>query len=184
MCQRISYSKLKETDFYTFFNLSEINISYQEIPWHSKIILLKPGGFQPFIDISFHTSNDQIFKASLSLDRNWIGDEKSINPFAKDITKSFLMALLPEELNQEFKIMLVQGIWNTKGNQDRVLCIDEVIHSWESSNQDIKKYINVFKGIDVQHETNFEYLRIKMINEYDKIRSSIWFNLNLSWKEE
>ena len=184
MCQRISYSKLKETDFYTFFNLSENNISYQEIPWHSKIIFLKPGGFQQFIDISFHLLNDQILKASLSLDRNWIGDEKSINPFAKDITKSFLMALLPNEPNPEFKIMIVQGIWNTKGSQDRILCIDEVIHSWESSNPEIKKFINVFQGIDVQHESNFEYLSLEMINEFDKNKNSIWFNLNLSWKVE
>ncbi len=184
MCQRISYSKLKETDFYTFFNLSESNISYQEIPRHSKIILLKPGGFQKFIDISFHISNEQICKASLSLDRNWIGDEKSINPFAKDITKSFLMALLPEELDQEFKLMLIQGIWNTKGSQDRILCIDEVIHSWESSNPEVKRFINVFKGIDIQHEINFEWLKLKMINEFDKNKNSIWLNLNLSWNEK
>ncbi|MFX1338212.1 MAG: hypothetical protein ACFFDK_06365 [Promethearchaeota archaeon] len=183
MCQRVIYSKLKETDFFTFFNLSEINRSYQEIPQNSKLILLKPGGFQQFIDIFFHISDDQIIKASLSLDRNWIGDERSINPFAKDITKSFLMALLPEELNQEFKIMLVQGIWNTRGSQDRILCIDEVIHNWESSNPEIKSFIEVFQGIIIHHEIKFECLKLKMTNEFDENTNSTWFNLNISWNE-
>ncbi|TFG15812.1 MAG: hypothetical protein EU535_01030 [Promethearchaeota archaeon] len=184
MCERVSYSKLKDTDFFTFFNLSEINRIDQNIPRNSKTILLKPGGFQQFIDISFQISNDQIFKACLSLDRNWIGDEKSINPFAKDITKSFLMALFPEGLNQEFKMMLVQGIWNMKGSQDRIFCIDEVILNWESSNPDIKKFINIFQGIDIHHEIDFKLLSIQMFNEFDKTKNSIWFHLNLSWNDE
>lgn len=183
MYQKVSYSKLKETDFFSFFNLNEIQRFNLKTPKPSKKILLKPGGFQDFIDICFHILNDQIILASLSLDRNWIGNDRSINPFAKDITKSFLMALLPELANEEFKIMLVQGIWNMKGSEDRIYCIDQVIHNWESSDLEVNKFINVFQGIDDQFEKEIYNLSLKMVNDFYNIKNSVWLNIILSWNE-
>lgn len=183
MLQGISYSKLKKTDFFIFFNLSEIQIFNLNTSQYSKKILLKPGGFQDFIDICFHISNDRIILASLSLDRNWIGNVRSINPFAKDITKSFLMTLLSKQVNEEFKIMLVQGIWNMKGSEDHIYCIDKVIHNWESSNLEVKKFINVFQGVDDQFKKDFGSVSLTMINDFYSSKNSIWLNIILSWNE-
>lgn len=88
----VNYDELKGSDFYQFFNIKE-----QKITNEGKYtrIEVKTGGFREYIDIIFYLNeNREIEKGILLLDRNWIGNEQSINPFGKDIAKSFILAVI------------------------------------------------------------------------------------------
>ncbi len=139
----MKYNNLKETEFFHFFNFQEVKspkISSREIS-------LKPGGFQEHIDLDLDLNNKgEIIKTYLLLDRDWIGNEISINPFGKDISKSFFDVFLPEITDDEFKPALISSLWNLKGSKDTVICIDKVIHAWESSNMDVKAFLDVYRG--------------------------------------
>jgi hypothetical protein len=161
MIQKFQYSKIKESDFYNFFNLSEKSMI-------GNLISLKPGGFQKHIDFLFKVENDLIYEAILSLDRAWIGNDESVNPFAKDITKSFISALFPDALDQEFKLELIQAIWNIKGRQDRVYCIDEAVYNWETANAQIKLFLEVFRGNQGIVSFSSEFFSLKMENRLEK----------------
>ena len=89
----IKYSELQQSEFFSFFNISEIKI--EKTPELTEIRYLKPGGFQEFIDILFKIKDDEIKEAQLILERSWIGNHKKINPFGTDITKSFIEAITP-----------------------------------------------------------------------------------------
>lgn len=166
MLSGITYTRLRETDFYSFFNLREIKREYHENEIIS--IFLKPGGFQEFIDIFVQIRRDVIIKAILELDRKWIGDITRLNTFAQDITKSFIGALISDEVG-DFKLLLVQGIWNLKGTQDRIICLDEVVRNWESVNPQIKKILDVYRGIKLSYEISFEKVILSIFNELDKV---------------
>ena len=168
MHSRITYTQLKKTDFYSFFNLREIKREYNENEIVS--IFLKPGGFQEFIDITVQIKRDVIIKAMLELDRKWIGDITHLNAFAQDITKSFIGAFLLDEIG-DFKLLLVQGIWNLKGTRDRIICLDEVVRNWESVNPQIKKILDVYRGNKKCYEISFEKVILSIFNEIDKVEN-------------
>lgn len=164
MCTKIKYSFLKETDLYTFFNLREVKVEeYLANPNH-KLYTLKTGGFQNHIDMEIDVLEDDILKAVLYLDREWIGNEKNINPFGKDLMKSFLVTLIPPEVNKEFKIFLVESIWNLKGDEDIVICMDKVMKSWENCDITVKKYLDVYRGIKRKTSLEIEDFYLKMEN--------------------
>lgn len=80
---------MKDREFFTFFNLTESDENRTE----KKTIIknLKPGGFQEYIDIQLMlNSQEEITQATISLERSWTGNADSLNPFAKDIVKSFI----------------------------------------------------------------------------------------------
>ncbi|TFF94099.1 MAG: hypothetical protein EU544_04920 [Promethearchaeota archaeon] len=179
MTQQFLYSQFKETDFFQFFNLNEVG---RERVAGNERISLKPGGFQEHIDIILDISENLISEARLYLDRIWIGDENSINSFAKDICKSFLAALIPDALNQEFKISLVQGIWNMRGRKDRVICLDKVILNWEDSNPQVKQFLEVIRGTKVSASIELGILRIIMENLREKETGKERLYIKLIWK--
>jgi len=179
MAQQFLYSQFKETDFFQFFNLNAVE--REGITGNEKISL-KPGGFQDHIDIIINISENLISEARLYLDRIWIGDENSINSFAKDIGKSFLAALIPDALNQEFKISLVQGIWNMRGKKDRVICMDKVIRNWEDFNPQVKQFLDVFRGTKLSASIELVILRIMMENVQEKETGKERLYIKLIWK--
>ena len=175
----LSWEQLKQTDFYSFFNLSEIT---QEKVSEGKIIkYVKPGGFQEHINLRFWIKEEIIIKALLELDRAWIGNASHLNPFANDITKSFLSALLPDEL-QEFKIVLVQNIWNLRGSEDIVICLDEVVRKWEDAHPKIKKFLDVYRGITEFNEKNLENLTLTMRNQGNEKEGKNLFFTIITWR--
>jgi len=181
MCQKISYSEFKGTDFFNFFNLKEVNTIIDGNKRNLTGIYLKPGGFQEHVDIQLKILHEEILNAVLILDREWIGNEKSINPFGKDIAKSFLAALIPDALNQEFKILLVQSLWNLKGDEDRIMCIDEVIKNWEDASPDVKVFLEVYRNKKDRAVKNFENLTIMMENKKDPFTKKNRLYIRLNW---
>ncbi|MBN1799953.1 MAG: hypothetical protein JW891_00510 [Candidatus Lokiarchaeota archaeon] len=166
----MKYEALKNTDFFSFFNFQEsefFNLSF-------KGICLKPGGFQEYIDLILCLDNEEeIVQAFLYLDREWIGNEASINPFGKDISKSFIDALYPKDLNDEFKPSLITSLWNLKGTKDTIICLDKVIQAWENSDSQVKAFLDAYRGslkeVSKKNNDNVE-IRMKNLIENGKNR--------------
>ena len=173
MSGNLKYSELKNTDFFNFFNLKEgANI---EISENSRKISFKPGGFQEFIDISIEIKNDIVNKSYLILDQNWIGNSDTINPFGKDITKSFIATFISPEIKSEFRDSLITSLWNLKGSKDVVICMDKVVKAWEESDIEVKKFLDVYRGFETMARKIMNNIEIMMenIKENNKIRLEI-----------
>ncbi|MHA1782075.1 MAG: hypothetical protein ACTSUL_01465, partial [Promethearchaeota archaeon] len=100
----IRYSDFLKSDFFNFFNFSEI--LHEKFQEEKELLKLKPGGFREFIDLELILMKGKIIEAILYLDRNWVGDEFSLNPFAKDIAKSFVGTFFPPGVDDEFGLIL------------------------------------------------------------------------------
>ncbi|TFG08517.1 MAG: hypothetical protein EU539_02205 [Promethearchaeota archaeon] len=138
-----SYSELKKSDFFEFFNLREIE--RQKLSKTVKKIKLKPGGFQEHIDIEFKVKNDLLVSAKLILDRQWIGSAKTINPFGKDIAKSFIVAVIPSEERESVR-NLVHFLFNLRGNEDIIIPVQKVYQFYEKSEPEIEPFLDVYRN--------------------------------------
>ena len=140
----MSLTELEKTDFYTFFNLREIKPTKSS----SDSIIFKPGGFQEYITIEINIDGQKsIYGAHLFLDREWVGNSESINPFGKDIVKSFIGTFILSKVNHEFRDSLITSLWNMKGTKDTIICIDKVVKGWEDSNIEIKDFLDVYRNL-------------------------------------
>ncbi|MBD3191839.1 MAG: hypothetical protein GF308_14425 [Candidatus Heimdallarchaeota archaeon] len=142
MATQVLYSAIQQSEFFDFFNCHEIN----SITLSSSLVVkkVKPGGFQEYIDLEFHLKGDEIEKAQLILDRSWIGDQKHVNPFAKDITKSFIATIVPS--NEKHLVeSLVEHLFRLKGYKDIVYYIHQK-EPLPSPSSEILQVVDVFLG--------------------------------------
>lgn len=144
MFSKIKYTELKKTEFWSFFGIKEkesVDLGSGKI---KKII--KPGGFQEFVDIEFHVNEqDEVFKAILRLHRSWVGDDKHLNPFAQDISKSFIEALTSAADMPNVKD-LIDIMFKVHGSQDHVISIYSEIKV-DTLKRDIKNIIDTMLGV-------------------------------------
>ncbi len=159
--------ELMETDFYTFFNLYEIH-PVNPLP---SFLVFKTGGFQEYITIEIHIDEQKnINGAILILDRDWIGNANSINPFGKDIAKSFIATFIPQPVQGEFRETLLTSLWNMKGTEDTIICIDKVVKIWEDSDIEVKDFLDVYRDIKIEARKVIDghELIMKNVNEAKK----------------
>jgi len=160
-------SELQQSDFYTFFNLHEITTTKTS----KNNIILKPGGFQEYISIEIKIDEQEnVNEAILILDHEWIGNIELINPFGKDIAKSFIGTIIPPKVNSEFRDSLITSLWNMKGTKDVIICIDKVVRGWEDSNLDVKAFLDVYRNLNNEAKKildNYELI-MKNVNEDGK----------------
>lgn len=142
MSTKVLYSKIQNSEFFDFFNCHEIN----SITCSSSLVIkkVKTGGFQEFIDLEFHLNQDEIIKAVLTLDRSWIGDPKHVNPFAKDIAKSFIAAIVPLE-EKHLVDSLVRHLFRLKGYKDVIYYIHQK-EKLPSPSSEVIQVLDVFLG--------------------------------------
>jgi hypothetical protein len=139
----LTYQDLQSTDFFTFFNCSEIASKEEQ---GLTVKELKTGGFQEAIDLSFKLdASSTIVEALLLLDRSWVGDEKNINPFAKDIAKSFVQVLAVEEEQKDIA-PLVHYLFEQVGSEDKVITIQPQKNHFIPPSLEIRKILEVFIG--------------------------------------
>ncbi len=133
-----------DSDFFSFFNLHQTeNI----IEAGLSRIYFKPGGFQEHIDIEVAVlGNLKIYEAALELDRSFIGDEKSLNPFAKDICKSFIAVMCSHETDEGFDD-IIDAIWSIKGTHDKIFYREPPI-PYEQRTSVAKKAIDAYRGLE------------------------------------
>ena len=172
MSQLISYSKLTKSDFFTFFNLNEISCERNS----PTVKILKPGGFQEYIDIEFHLNKKgEIIMAKLTLDRQWIGNVETINPFGKDIAKSFIEAVIPleeKEGEDNIVVLLVHFLFNMVGTKDKIIPCTEPLYNFENSSAEVKSFLDVYRNLKNSNEIPLKtsILKIKNIIQKNKPR--------------
>jgi len=176
---RAKFSDLKNSDFFTFFNLREINSI--KIANSTEIKEFKPGGFQDHIDLKFEIAykNDEIKSATLLLDRDWIGNIESINFFGTDITKSFIVAVTPPD-EQKSVEELAHYLFNLKGLKDVVIPCGAFVFKFEESTPKIKIILDVYKNVSVSNEFKLKNSKFifKNVKESNKQRLLIkWYEM-------
>ncbi|MBD3407584.1 MAG: hypothetical protein GF411_15815 [Candidatus Lokiarchaeota archaeon] len=156
----IDYIGLTKTDLFTFFNLSEINRAKTED--EVVRISLKPGGYQEHIDIEIKVDKDgSILRADLFLDRDWIGDWKSVNPFGKDIAKSFIECMYTNFEKPQIR-SLVSAIWTLKGVNDEVISLHS--ESRTKFDAETQKAIDVYTGKEKLFQKMLDHSEIMLEN--------------------
>lgn len=156
----MDYEEFQKSEFASFFNTHEIE-RIQE-PNGGFRVRLKTGGFQEFVDIELKLDASlRLRQASLDLARAWVGNEDSLNPFAKDICKSFIRDLAG--VNNKKIQDLVQGIWCLHGKKDEVIYIKPPPPS-ATYLSETQIAIKVFTGLLPVVELNLPKLNLKMEN--------------------
>lgn len=94
---RLSLSQLRTSDFYSFFNIRETAVDGSP---DRRSFKLKTGGFQEFIDIEVLVDqNEKVHRALLTVARQWITQMGANNSLVVDIVKSFIDAMIPEQID-------------------------------------------------------------------------------------
>jgi hypothetical protein len=90
----VTLAELAASDFWSFFNIRETGRSSSE---SGVAVTLATGGFAEHIALSLNCDETgEIGSAALRLRRSWVtGPPWGINPFANDVTASWLTALVP-----------------------------------------------------------------------------------------
>lgn len=142
---RPSLAQLRSSDFYSFFHISETAI---EGLLDHRSFKLKTGGFQEFIDIEVLVDqNEKVHRALLTIARQWIAQMGATNPFAVDIVKSFIDAMIPKQIDlsqlgivddpiihnpdRQLVDFLVKAFWdlpNSQQTEDNFKRSDEISH--------------------------------------------------------
>jgi hypothetical protein len=157
----MNYEEFQKSEFASFFNTHEVE-RIQE-PNGFIRVRLKTGGFQESIDIELKLDTALgLRQASLELARAWIGDENSLNPFAKDICKSFIHDLAQTD-NKRIQD-LVEGIWELHGKKDEVIYIKPPAPS-ATHLAETRSAINVYIGVLPRLELKLPGLKLKMENK-------------------
>ena len=138
----MNYERFQDSEFFSFFVLHEIKRSPNELTR----IILEPGGFREYIYIELKIDDDNNIKfGTLELDRSWVGNELNIDPFAKDICKSFINELTIGETNDLIED-LIKGLWDLKGKNDKVIYNNPPMYL-ENHKSEIKEVVKVYMGI-------------------------------------
>ncbi|MHA1727631.1 MAG: hypothetical protein ACTSWY_02735 [Promethearchaeota archaeon] len=139
------YSEFKESSFFNFFKVKEINS--ENLSQILQKVVLEPGGFKEFIDIELIINvKDEIVRARLLLDRKWIGNSNHLNTFAKDIAKSFIGAIVPSDEKDKVE-GLVNNLFRIHGREDNVISIEKPVNLEDISGRDLM-IINVYLGLN------------------------------------
>jgi hypothetical protein len=153
---------LRESDFFTFFNVHETS-RREDGGDGVQIVQCKPGGFQESIDISFDVdSAGGVLAARLDLERSWIGNGEHVNPFANDIAKSFIDALVPSSDHAAIEPLLT-AIMDAKGIEDKRIYLHDPPREMTPDFNSIKA-MGVYLGVIPKHEYTMASSQLRMEN--------------------
>lgn len=175
MSKKLEYQDLLLTDFYKFFNCHEIASKEED----SRIIKrVQTGGYQEYIDIEFHLNEaGEVIEALLLLDRTWVGDHENLNPFAKDIAKSFVEVVAPIENKKDVQ-ELVYRIFHQQGSKDKVISLKTLEDEFGVPPLEIKKILEVFKN---QHSKMY-YMLFTSMYTFENVEIEGKQYLRIIWK--
>ena len=158
----MEYDKLKESELFSFFQFTEMGRRPQSRGFTE--IYLKPGGFQEFIDVSMKVDQEEgVHEGILLLDRDWIGGPMTVNPFGKDLAKSFVEAVTHPE-DKEKACSVITTIWSLSGSKERDSYLDS---KTDASEDQIEKLTNVYLGIEKYYSLELEKCNIVIENVED-----------------
>lgn len=146
MADLMRYDDLRETELFTFFHFSEMG--RRRTPEGLIDIRLKPGAFQEFIDASILVDREsRVMSGILLLDRDWVGGSRTINPFGKDLAKSFVQAVThPEDRDRAAGI--VSTLWRITGSDDIIVRIRDDDSTEPQVADFLDTLVNVYVGTE------------------------------------
>jgi len=157
----MNYRDLQETEFISFFGIHEAEKT--ENANRLTRVVLKTGGFQEFIHLELKIDrSNEIKQAVLEIDRSWIGNELSLNPFAKDICKSYIDVICRSESNPIINDMII-GLFEITGKNDNVL----YVHPPKPINEHLpetRAAVKVFIGLEPSMDLTLDQLKLSMTN--------------------
>ena len=161
----MSYEELQKTELFSFFHFTESG--RRPAPGGFQEIRYKPGGFQEFIDVHMKVDRSHmIHEGVLYLDRDWIGGPMTVNPFGKDLAKSFIAAICPRK-DKEMAERVVSTIWNLQGSDDEVISLHSDSPENVTKEVPIEKLEQVYLGTSKIFEMTCEESCIKIENVVD-----------------
>jgi len=168
------YAQLKTSEFFSFFHVTEVGREHE--PDGTTIVRLEPGGFKEFIDIELRLDAlSNVRQGRLLLDREWVGDQNRINPFAKDIAKSFLSALAPKA-DQGRMAVFADALRNLAGTEDRYLKRSQP-NSPERADRtvdaEVLHAVGVFVGTEHQLDVKLTASELRLSNIDEEGRSRV-----------
>ncbi len=117
-----AYRSFRVSEFAKFFNVT--TTSRVDLPDGGTLVKLEPGGYKEHIDIELTIDSAMdVVAAELRINRAWLGDAGSINPFAKDMVKSFVDQMACDADDADIK-RIVEQIWQSKGSKDNVVKLE------------------------------------------------------------
>ncbi len=150
------------SEFFTFFNVHETS-RRDGGGGGVRVVECKPGGFQESIDISFDVDDGgSVLGARLLLDRSWIGGAEHVNPFANDIAKSFIDALVPPGGHAAIEPLL-RAIMDAKEVDDKRVYLHDQPRDI-TPDFDAIKALGVYLGAIPRHEILLADCRVRMEN--------------------
>jgi hypothetical protein len=153
---------LQGSELFTFFNIHEVSRQAGSRKG-VHVVQCKPGGFQESIDISFDVdAGGGVLVGHLILDRSWIGDGEHVNPFANDITKSFIDILVPSSDHAAIEPLL-RAIMDAKGIDDKRIYLHDQPRDM-TPGLDAIKALGVYLGVIPKHEIAMASSRLRMEN--------------------
>ncbi|TXT64859.1 MAG: hypothetical protein BAJALOKI3v1_160061 [Promethearchaeota archaeon] len=174
----MKYSDFQASEFFSFFNL--VTSSSEQFSSELKKVSLKTGGFQEHIDIYVYmTGNRDIVKAELYLDREWIGNVDSINPFGADLSKSFLQYFLPTQKDSEFKKHLVHYLYNLRGKKQVIIPLHQAFREFEESIPAIIPYLEVYRNNKKKMQRNKQNYILTMENITQNLKKRLLIRIRL-----
>jgi len=92
----LTYDQFVASDFWKFFHVSVVGREGPDAD-NRTVVALKTGGFQSELRLAVTvTRNNRVARGVLETKRSWmIGPPYGLNPFALDIVRSFVAALIP-----------------------------------------------------------------------------------------
>ncbi len=168
----VKYKELKQKEFFTFFGLQEID--KKALSKGLTEIKIKPGGFQEHIDITFSVNkNDMIVDAILKMNRAWIGNEDNINPFGKDLAKSFIDVLIGDEKDRPFKETLVKNLWFLRGRKDVVIYTKQEDPIIPLPTPETKHFLEVYSNLKQKEEFKLHSQLLMMENKSEGLNNNL-----------
>ncbi|MFW5895678.1 MAG: hypothetical protein ACOCT9_02930 [archaeon] len=111
----------------------------------------------------------EIIKAKVILDRSWIGNAESLNPFGKDLVKSFIEVTTPvEEIPST--AALVDALFQLKGLDDEIITLNYRKRNIDDYPNSVMDFIDVYRNLLSSCEYTLQDSKfiIKNYNEGDK----------------
>lgn len=156
------YDELRDTDLFTFFNFTEVG--RQRTPEGLVEVRLKPGGFQEFIDVLLHIDRSSVVqKGVLLLDREWVGSPSTINPFGKDLAKSFVQAVTHPD-DKERAAGIVTTLWRVTGSDDIIVRIRGSDKTEQRVSEFLDRLVEVYLGTAEEFNKTLSKTRVSMKN--------------------
>lgn len=165
------YEELRETDLFSFFHFTEVG--RRRTPEGFVEVMLKPGGFQEFIDVSVLIDRStMVHKGILLLDRDWVGGPRTINPFGRDLAKSFVEAVT-DPVDKERASGIVTTLWRITGSDDIIVRIRDDDRTEPQVTEFLENLVNVYLGAAQEFSKTLKSTRVSIQNVMDVSRKRL-----------